>query len=129
MHGYLMRSRSSAMWNLTADDIQHAKEALMDRRAAVQAHYDSEVSRLDAELTDIEIVERFALNFASKHKEDAPSNPTVAPASEVRDAAPPTNGMGEETAVERSTDAEAAHAGAKSSSRWRMSLNGGEASL
>jgi hypothetical protein len=117
------------MWNLTADDIQQAKEALMERRAAVQAHYDSEVSRLDAELADIEIVERFALNFASKHKEDAPSNQAVDPASAVRDAAPPINGVGEETAVEKSTDAEAAPAAAKNSSRWRMSLNGGEASL
>ena len=129
MHGYLMRSRSSAMWNLTADDIQHAKEALMDRRAAVQAHYDSEVSRLDVELADIERVERFAIDFASKHKEDALSNQAVDPASAVRDAAPPINGVGEETAVEKSTDAEAAPAAAKNSSRWRMSLNGGEASL
>jgi hypothetical protein len=37
--------------------------------------------------------------------------------------------MGEQTAVEKSTDAEAAPAGAKNSSRWRMNLNGGEASL
>ena len=117
------------MWNLTADDIQQAKEALMERRAAVQAHYDSEVSRLDAELADIERVERFAIDFASKHKEDALSNPAVDPASAVRDAAPPINGVGEETAVEKSTDAEAAPAAAKNSSRWRMSLNGGEASL
>jgi hypothetical protein len=101
----------------------------MDRRAAVQAHYDNEVSRLDAELADIERVERFAIDFASKHKEDALSNQAVDPASAVRDAAPPINGVGEETAVEKSTDAEAAPAAAKNSSRWRMSLNGGEASL
>jgi hypothetical protein len=52
----------------------------MDRRAAVQAYYDSEVSRLDAELADIERIERFAIDFASKHKEGAPLNPAVDPA-------------------------------------------------
>ena len=119
----------TAMWNLNGSDIQKAKEQLEARRTTLKAEYEEAVKRIDAELADIERVERFAINFASKHKEDAPSNPAVDPAPAARDAAPPINGVGEETAVEKSTDAEAAPTAAKNSSRWRMSLNGGEASL
>src|SRR3989442_1573529 len=54
------------MWKLSGDDIQTAKQQLQEQRAALQAHYDGEVSRLDGELADIERVERFAVSFASR---------------------------------------------------------------
>jgi hypothetical protein len=114
------------MWNLTGDDIQRAKEELKGRRAAIQAHYDSEVSRLDAELADIEKVEHFAANFVSNQKEDAPWIPAVDSAPAVLEAAP-ADAVGEQTPVEQSTGAEAAPADEKSPSRWRMRLSAGEA--
>jgi hypothetical protein len=110
------------MWNLTGDDIQRAKGQLQEQRAALQAHYDSEVNRLDGELADIERVERFAANLISNHKEDAPSTPAVDPVPTMRDAAPPTDAVSEQAPV-----AEAAPADEKSSSRWRMRLSAGEA--
>src|SRR5205807_2887303 len=69
----------NAMWKLSGDDIIKAKEQLEEQRAALQAHYDSEVSRLGSELADIERVERFAANFASNHKEETPSIAAVEP--------------------------------------------------
>ena len=34
--------RSAAMWNLTGNDIEQAKEQLKGRRAAIKARYDEE---------------------------------------------------------------------------------------
>jgi hypothetical protein len=116
------------MWNLTGDDVQRVKDELKGRRAALQAHYDSEVSRLEAELADIERVERFAVNFASNHKNEAPAMPGVNPVQKVQEAAPPIDAVGEQTPFEKSTEADAAPADEKSSSRWRLRLSAGEAS-
>jgi hypothetical protein len=127
MHRRIMKLRSTAMWNLTGDDLRRAKEELKGRRAALQAHYDSEVSRLDVELTDIERVERFAVNFTSNYKDDAPWTRAVDPALAAREAAPP-EAASEHTPVEQSTDAAAALSEEKSPSRWRMRLSAEEAS-
>src|SRR6266478_2757257 len=94
------------MWKLSGDDIQKAKGQLQEQRAALQAHYDSEVSRLDGELADIERVERFAVSFTSNHKEETPytpykqetpSTPAFNPVPMEQEAAPPV-----ETASEHS---------------------------
>lgn len=115
------------MWNLTGDDLQRAKDDLKGRRASLQAHYDSEASRLDGELADIERVERFATNLASNHKDDAPLTPAVEPALAAREA-PPPEAASEQTPVEQSTDAAAAPSEERSPSRWRMRLSAEEAS-
>jgi hypothetical protein len=112
------------MWNLTGDDIQRATEELARRRAAIQLEFDSEMSRLDTER-----VERFAINFALKHRDDAPSTLAVDPAPVVRQASLPTDTVSEQIPTETSTDAVGTPAAGKSPSRWRMSLNGEEASL
>jgi hypothetical protein len=117
------------MWNLTGDDIQRATEELERRRAAIQLEFDSEMSRLDTELADMERVERFAINFALKHRDDAPSTLAVDPAPVVRQASLPTDTVSEQIPTETSTDAVGTPAAGKSPSRWRMSLNGEEASL
>ncbi len=127
MHRRIMKLRSTAMWNLTGDDLQRAKEELKGRRAAIQAQYDSEMSRLEGELADIERVEHFAANFISNHKEDAPWTPAVDPALVAREAAP-AEAASEHTIVEQSTDAAAAPSEEKSPSRWRMRLSAEEAS-
>jgi len=119
------------MWKLSGDDIQKAKGQLQEQRAALQAHYDSEVSRLDGELADIERVERFAVNFASNHKEEAPSilavDPVISPAPMEQEAAPPAEAASEHSPFEKSADSEAMPGGEPvrtegKGSRWRMRL-------
>jgi hypothetical protein len=121
----------NAMWKLSGDDIQKAKEQLQEQRAALQAHYDSEVSRLDGELADIERVERFAVNFASNHKDETPSTfavaPVVPPAPMEQEAAPPAEAASEHSPFEKSAELEATPGGEPArtegkGSRWRMRL-------
>ena len=92
------------MWNLSGDDITRAKAELNGRRAAIQAKYDSEIKKLDADLATLENFERAAVNFVSNFK-----------------------GEGAETAGSDEASAEQAESGEKGSSRWRMRLSGREA--
>src|ERR1700693_1054850 len=80
MQRRLTRSRATDMWNLTGDDIQRAKEELKGRRAAIKAHYDDEMKKLEADIAAIETFERAAVNFVSNFKgEDEPSATVAAP--------------------------------------------------
>src|SRR5258708_5968820 len=99
------------MWHLTGDDIQRAKEELKGRRAAIKAHYDSEMKQLETDIAAIETFERAAVDFVSNFKgEDEPSviaadsEPAVEPvaADAAGDQSSPTNG---EIPVERSAEA------------------------
>jgi len=129
------------MWHLTGDDIQRAKEELKGRRAAIKAHYDSEMKQLEADITAIETFERAAVDFVSNFKGENELAETVAdpaPAAEqvvatIVEQSSPTNG---ETPAEQGTEAAAAPkpptkeptAAEKGSSRWRMRLNTPEGS-
>ena len=124
------------MWKLSGDDIQKAKGQLQEQRAALQAHYDSEVSRLDGELAEIDRVERFAVSFASNQKEETPytpykqetpSTPVVDPAPMEQEAAPPAEAASEHSPFEKSADSETTPGGEPvrtegKGSRWRMRL-------
>ncbi len=131
------------MWNLSGDDIQRAKEELKGRRAAIKAHYDSEIKQLEADIAAIETFERAAVDFVSNFKGEEEPSATIAdlePAAEqvaadsVAEPSSPTNG---ETPVEQGAEAEAAaksasiperSAAEKGASRWRMRLNTAEGS-
>ena len=127
------------MWHLTGDDIQRAKEELKGRRAAIKAHYDSEIKQLKADIAAIETFERAAVDFVSNFKgEEEPSatvaDPEPVAADSVAEPSSPTNG---ETPVEQGAEAEAAaksasiperSAAEKGASRWRMRLNTAEGS-
>ena len=56
------------MWNLTADDVQRAKEELKGRRAAIQARYENELKQLEVDIGDLETFERFAVKFVADFK-------------------------------------------------------------
>jgi hypothetical protein len=58
----------TAMWNLNGNDIKSAKQQLESRRAKLKADYEAELQKIDAELADIDTVERVAVNFVSSHK-------------------------------------------------------------
>jgi hypothetical protein len=55
------------MWNLTPDHIEQVKEELKGRRAAIQARMADELKSLDADIEEIETIERLAYAFAVKH--------------------------------------------------------------
>lgn len=129
------------MWNLTADDVQRAKEELKGRRAAIQARYENELKQLEVDLADLETFERFAVKFVSDFKGGEPPEAAAAePALEVEAAAmaasvaaEPANPANPEVAVVSGDKVEAVAGGdagvRKGASRWRMHLNAGEASV
>ena len=126
------------MWNLTGDDIQRAKEELKGRRAAIKAHYDSEIKQLEADIAAIETFERAAVDFVSNFKGEEERSATAAadpepPAEHVAaDSASGPSSLSEDGPVHEPAELEAASepsasgepaAGGKGSSRWRMRLN------
>jgi hypothetical protein len=144
------------MWNLSADDIQRAKEELKGRRAAIQARYENELKQLEVDIADLETFESFAVKFVTDFKGDAgpapaaeakpladdvvaeivaqvtaePSSPAAPETPAAQSAAPaPEAAAVSEPAAAASAEpaAGAAEPGQRSSSRCRMRLNTGEA--
>jgi len=52
------------MWNITSSELELAREELKGRRAAVEARYAKDLQGLDADLAEIETLERAAAAFA-----------------------------------------------------------------
>jgi hypothetical protein len=131
------------MWNLSGDDIQRAKEELKGRRAAIKAHYDDEMKKLEADIAAIETFERAAVNFVSNFKgEEEPAVAVAEPAPAAKPvsadgASEPSSPISTEPPIELSAEPAAASdparisdpaAGGKGSSRWRMRLGSTEGS-
>lgn len=124
------------MWNLSADDIQRAKEELKGRRAAIKAQYDREIKQLETDIAAIETFERAAVNFVSNFKgEDEPSVTAAEPgpvAEQVAADSPSEQSqLSEAGSVKETAELQPASepapsaepmAGGKGSSRWRMRL-------
>jgi hypothetical protein len=90
------------MWNISSNDVEHAKETIKLRRAEVEARYVKEKEALDAEFAAIETLERAASEFALNHnREEAQAAP--------EDTTPAEIGMSDGTEE-------------KSHSRWRLHL-------
>jgi len=56
-----------AMWNISSNDVEHAKDSIKLRRAEIEARYAEEKEALDAEFAVIETLERAASEFSLKH--------------------------------------------------------------
>jgi hypothetical protein len=122
-----------AMWNLSGDDVQRAKEELKGRRAAIQARYESELKQLQTAIADIETFERAAVNFVASFKGEEASpavvaEPVSAPETVVADSA------GEQTSAAAEPGPAAVVepvaepvTSEKGSSRWRMRLSNADA--
>jgi hypothetical protein len=97
------------MWNISSNDVEHAKDAIKLRRAEIEARYVGEKEALDAEFAVIETLERAASEFSLKHNraefETAPE--AIVPA---------------ETGMNDGTDE-------KPHSRWRLHLGKGPTDL
>ena len=90
------------MWNISSNDVEHAKETIKLRRAEVEARYVKEKEVLDAEFAAIETLEHAASEFALNHnREEVQAVP--------EDAAPVEIGMSDGTEE-------------KTHSRWRLHL-------
>jgi hypothetical protein len=127
------------MWNISEDDVRQAIEQLKGRRDAIQARYDSEMKKVEADSADLETFERLALKLASDRQGTAVPSTGVADLSPApKNAAAVTsdeqsNATSAGTPVEPRAEAEPAADGesagaSKGSSRWRMRLGTGEAS-
>ena len=118
------------MWNLNGDDIQKAKADLETRRASLKTEYEEKVKQVDAELADIEAVERVAVNFVSTRKGERPAAIEAEPAKALDKETSPTDGvteMNSEKPAEGASDKEDKPASdaapvEQKGSRWRMRL-------
>ena len=123
------------MWTLSADDVQRAKDELQGRRAAIQAHYDTEMQRVESSLAELEGFERIALNFMVNFKngsESAAADPATAPAADAVETATAERATSWEAPVERSGETDASKEsdsgdGEPKSSRWRVRFGSAEA--
>jgi hypothetical protein len=55
------------MWTIKSDRVEWAREELKGRRAAVEARYVDELAAVDAELEELQALERAADAFVAKH--------------------------------------------------------------
>jgi hypothetical protein len=121
---------STAMWNLSGDDISRAKEELKGRRAAIQARYENELKQLEVAIGDLETFERAALNFVLNFKGEEAQAAPPAPVAEPDPMPEPVvvDSAGEQQSAELELPAVSERASAeKGSSRWRMRLSTTEA--
>jgi hypothetical protein len=113
------------MWSLTPDYLANMKEELKGRRAAIQARIADELKAIDADLEEIETLERVAYAFAVKHLPE----PQQAPASEAdTKAEAEVEGEPKSVAMLQAQSAEPegrerADVGKGGISRWRMRLD------
>jgi hypothetical protein len=90
------------MWNISSNDVEHAKDAIKLRRAEVETRCAKEKEVLDAEFAAMETLERAASEFALNHgREQVQAVP--------EDTAPVEMGMSDGTEE-------------KTHSRWRLHL-------
>jgi hypothetical protein len=118
------------MWNLTPDALLRVKEELKGRRAAIQARYADEVKAIEADLEEIENLERVAYSFAVKHLNDEEQAAAEADAAQVSEPEPEAEPVAVAALEPLAEDAVAAENGgreSKGSSRWRMRLGATEA--
>src|SRR5215469_12392247 len=62
----LTRAPTADMWSITSTQLELAREELKGRRAALEARYAKDIQGLDADLAELETLERAAAAFALK---------------------------------------------------------------
>ena len=76
------------MWSLNSTELELAKEELKGRRAALEARYAKDIQGLDADLAEIETLERAASVFALKHKTEGDGGTVTAAIEPVMESKP-----------------------------------------
>src|SRR5262249_14453105 len=116
----------TAMWNLNGNDIKKAKDELEARRATLKSKYEEEMKQIDTELSDIEAVERGAVNFVSNRKPGDASPKSGESGkdecSAVDAAAQMKSATDGEKGAESGSESHDKPAAEQKGSRWRMRL-------
>ena len=116
----------TAMWNLNGNDIKKAKDELEARRATLKSKYEEEMKQIDTELSDIEAVERVAVNFVSNRKpgDASPKSDESGKdeSSSFDGAAEMKNSTDGEKGSESGSESHDKPAAEQKGSRWRMRL-------
>jgi|SRR5438876_6992336 hypothetical protein len=110
------------MWNLTTYDVNRIKGQLQARRARIDAKYAEETKALDADVTDLETLERVAAALSLKYKSGDSADPSQESSENAEDGSAPV-----ETAVPSepqlaATSGDAPSPDGKQGSRWRLAL-------
>ena len=102
------------MWSITSTQLELAREELKGRRAAMEARYAKDIQGLDADLAEIETLERAAAAFALKHKTEDDEGMTTTETEAEPKSAPEMLAVAAPGTDRAGRPAEA--------SRWRLSL-------
>ena len=110
------------MWKLTTYDVNRIKGQLQARRARIDAKYAEETKVLDADVTDLETLERVAAALSLKYKSGDSADPSQESSENAEDGSAPV-----ETAVPSepqlaATSGEGPGPDGKQGSRWRLAL-------
>jgi phage-related baseplate assembly protein len=106
------------MWTLTPDYILQIKEELKGRRAAIEARIADDLRAVEAELAEIEQLEKIAYSVAVKHLPPlSPVTPADEPAVEVASLEVGSPAPAERPRVEPAPEME------RGVSRWRSRVN------
>jgi len=109
------------MWTLTPDYLATIKEVAKGRRAAIQARVADELKAIEAELEEIEALERAAYAFAVKHLPELEGAQAAAPPPVPEEDPEQVAALQPEPANPSRQDREPV-AKERSLSRWRMSM-------
>ena len=107
------------MWTLTPDYLASTKEELKGRRAAIQARIADELKAIDAELEEIEALERVAYAFAVKHLPELAAEPAPASPADLAEEQEQVAALQAEPANAHDLEPVSKE---RNGSRWRMSL-------
>ena len=112
------------MWNLTTYDVNRIKGQLQARRVRIDAKYAEETKALDADVADVETLERVATALSLKYQSDDSAN--LSKESESPEHADDDSPQVETAAASEpqlvAASGDGASPDAKVGSRWRLAL-------
>src|SRR5260370_804774 len=116
-------SRSTPMWNLTSYDIHQIIGQLQARRARIDAKYAEDSKALDAELAELETLERVAASWPLKYRPDDAADSSEENSGKAgEDGAPIEAGDVSEGQPVTALADRGGGAVLKTASRWRLAL-------
>lgn len=110
------------MWKLTTYDVNRIKGQLQARRARIDAKYAEETKALDADVTDLETLERVAAALALKYKSGDSADPSQESPENTDDGSPLVETVAPSEPQLGTTSGDGSGPDAKLGSRWRLAL-------
>jgi hypothetical protein len=110
------------MWNLTSYDVNRIKGQLQARRARIDAKYAEDTKALDADVADVETLERVAGGLALKYKSGDPAELAQESSEGAAEGGPHVEPAAAPELQPTAMLGEGSGADAKLGSRWRLAL-------